>query len=52
MSKKDEFINYVEDLMNYTRKMDAPIMSENAEMYWTALKGKVEEDKPIFTDNG
>lgn len=52
MSKKDEFINYVEDLMNYTRKMDAPIMSENAEMYWTALKGKVEEDKPMFTDNG
>ena len=27
-------------------------MSENVRLYWEALKGKVEEDKPIFTDNG
>lgn len=52
MSKKDEFIKYVEDLMDYTRKMDVPPMNENVETYWKALKGKVEEDKPIFTDNG
>ena len=27
-------------------------MSENVRLYWEALKGKVEEDKPLFTDNG
>lgn len=52
MSKKDEFISYVEDLMDYAKKMDIPPMSENAEAYWKALKGKAEEDKPMFTDNG
>lgn len=48
MTKKDEFIKYVEDLIdgNYYK------MSENVRLYWEAFKGKVEEDKPLFTDNG
>ena len=48
MTKKDEFIKYVEDLIdgNYYE------MTENARLYWEAFKGKVEEDKPLFTDNG
>ena len=48
MTKKDEFIKYVEDLIdgNYYE------MSENVRLYWEAFKGKVEEDKPLFTDNG
>ena len=48
MTKKDEFIKYVEDLIvgNHYE------MSENVRLYWEAFKGKVEEDKPLFTDNG
>ena len=48
MTKKDEFIKYVEDLIDGNHYE----MSENVRLYWEALKGKVEEDKPILTDNG
>ena len=52
MSKKQEFIKYVDDLMDYTRKMDIPPMNEEAQMYWEAFTSQKEVDKPIFTDNG
>lgn len=52
MSKKQEFIKYVEELMYYTRKMDAPIMNEDAELYWKAFCNEKEIEKPMFTDNG
>ncbi len=52
MSKKSEFIKYVEDLMSYTRKMDIPPMNEEAEAYWNALSNEAEVEKPMFTDNG
>jgi DNA-binding MarR family transcriptional regulator len=53
MSKKQEFIKYVNELMYYTRKMDAPVMSEDAELYWNAFCGLDEDgEKPLFTDNG
>ena len=52
MSKKQEFIKYVEDLMNFTKDMNAPIMSEEAELYWKAFCGENEGEKPLFTDNG
>ena len=53
MSKKQEFIKYVNELMYYTRKMDAPVMSEDAELYWNAFCGLGEDgEKPLFTDNG
>jgi DNA-binding MarR family transcriptional regulator len=48
MTKKEEFIKYVEDLMK-----EIPVeMSENVRLYWEAFKGIAEEDKPIFTENG
>ena len=48
MTKKDEFIKYVEDLIDGNHYE----MNENVRLYWEAFKGKVEEDKPLFTDNG
>ena len=48
MNKKDEFIKYVEMAID---AYPTP-MNEDAQFYWEALKGKVEEDKPLFTDNG
>ena len=48
MTKKDEFIKYVEDLIDGNHYE----MSENVRLYWEAFKGKTEEDKPLFTDNG
>lgn len=51
MSKKDEFVKYVEELIDATTDFHIP-MSDDAKLYWEALKGKVEEDKPMFTDNG
>ena len=52
MSKKQEFIKYVEELMYYTRKMDAPVMNEDAELYWEAFRGLNDAEKPMVTDNG
>ena len=53
MSKKQDFINYVNELMYFTRKMDCPVMNENAELYWKAFCGLNEDgEKPLFTDNG
>ena len=51
MTKKEEFVKYVEALMN---DPEAPMieMNEDARIYWEAFRGKVEEDKPLFTDNG
>ena len=54
MSKKQEFIKYVEELMIFTREMNAPIpeMNEDAELYWKAFCGENDPEKPLFTDNG
>lgn len=51
MTKKDEFVKYVEALIDATSEFPVE-MSEDARIYWEAFKGKVEEDKPLFTDNG
>ena len=48
MTKKEEFVKYVEDLMNGNLYE----MSENVRLYWDAFKGIAEEDKPMFTENG
>lgn len=48
MSKKEEFIEYVEKLINNTDLE----MNEEAKSYWEALKSKEEKVKPLFTDNG
>ena len=51
MTKKEEFIKYVEELIDATSEHPVS-MSEDAQLYWEAFKGKVEEDKPMFTENG
>ena len=48
MSKKSEFIKYVEKLIeNSTEEMN-----EEAKIYWESFKVVEEKDKPLFTDNG
>ena len=50
MSKKSEFVEYVEKLINNQK---SPIeMTDNVRIYWEAFKGKEEIEKPMFTDNG
>lgn len=52
MSKKQEFIKYVNDLISATSNSPVP-MSEDAKLYWTAFCGLDENgEKPLFTDNG
>lgn len=46
MSKKDEFIEYVKNLINEEE------MSKDAKDFWEALKVSKEIEKPTFTDNG
>ena len=46
MSKKQEFIEYVKESVDWT---DA---SENVKIYWEAFISKEEKEKPMFTDNG
>lgn len=48
MSKKKEFIDYVENLINNT-SLEMP---EDAQKYWDAFKQYEEVEKPLFTDNG
>lgn len=52
MSKKSEFINYINALIDATQAN--PIEpNEDAKSYWLALcGGKDDNDKPTFTDNG
>ena len=51
MSKKQEFIEFVEKMMNELN-VGPDHMSDNVSIYWEALKGKEEAEKPLFTDNG
>ena len=51
MSKKQEFISYVKDLMDATSEYPV-LMSEDARLYWEAVCGTTEAEKPRFTDNG
>ena len=51
MSKKIEFINYVEALME-NQKSDSIIMNDDAKAFWDALCNDKGDDKPLFTDNG
>ena len=49
MSKKQEFIKYVEALMDEQPNIT---MSEDAYLYWEAFRGLNDVEKPLFTDNG
>ena len=46
MSKKQEFIDFIENLLKDTT------IPENISQYWEAFKGETEKEKPLFTDNG
>lgn len=50
MTKKEKFIECIEDA--FFSKVDMNELDPDIILYWEALKGKVEEDKPMFTDNG
>ena len=55
MSKKQEFIKYVNNVLTYIGEIDAPLapMNEDARLYWDAFCGLDENgEKPLFTDNG
>lgn len=53
MSKKQAFIDYVEELIDATNENSHPVeMSEDARIYWEALKAKEETEKPLFTEGG
>jgi DNA-binding MarR family transcriptional regulator len=49
MSKKQEFINWVEEIIEIAKVDEIP---ENVKMYWEAFKGNSDSEKPLFTDNG
>ena len=49
MSKKQEFVEYVKDLMDEAPHIE---MSDDARLYWEAFCGANDIEKPMFTDNG
>lgn len=52
MSKKQEFINFIEEMMNELN-IGPDSLSENVRLYWDAFRGADETgEKPLFTDNG
>ena len=52
MSKKQEFIKYVNELIDATSEFPIP-MNEDAKLYWDAFCGLNENgEKPLFTANG
>ena len=52
MSKKQEFIKFVEEIMDAANVSEAD-MPENVKLYWNVLlASSLEVDKPLFTDNG
>ena len=52
MSKKQEFINFIENVLNETN-IGPDHMPENVKLYWDAFRGADENgEKPLFTDNG
>lgn len=50
MTKKQEFINFIEMVLNENKIDDLP---ENVQLYWDAFRGADENgERPLFTDNG
>lgn len=50
MSKKEKFIKAVDEAL--FSKVEPCDIDPDVLAYWEALKGKAEEEKPMFTDNG
>jgi DNA-binding MarR family transcriptional regulator len=51
MSKKQAFINFVEEMMNELN-IGPDHMTEEVSLYWEAFRMVEEVEKPAFTDNG
>jgi hypothetical protein len=51
MTKKQEFINFINDVMKEFN-IGPDNMSENVRLYWEAFCGQDDVEKPLFTDNG
>lgn len=51
MSKKEEFIAYVKEMMNELNIFEGD-MPEGVKTYWEGFCNKEEIEKPMFTDNG
>ena len=50
MNKKQEFINFIEMVLNENKIDELP---ENVQLYWDAFRGADENgERPLFTDNG
>ena len=49
MSRKDNFINEVQEMMN---ELNYEWKTEEAKSYWNILCSQEEKEKPMFTDNG
>lgn len=50
MTKKEKFIEAVEEA--FFSKVNLEELDPDIVLYWEALKGKEEKEKPMFTDNG
>ena len=49
MSRKDNFINEVQEMMN---ELNYEWKTEEAKSYWNILCSQEDKEKPMFTDNG
>ena len=50
MTKKQEFINFIELILNEYKIDELP---KNVQLYWDAFRGADENgERPLFTDNG
>lgn len=53
MSKKQDFVNFVEQLMEVAGvDTQSDGIPESVHLFWEAFKDTKEAEKPMFTDNG
>ena len=50
MTKKEKFIEAIENA--FFSKVNLEDLDPDIILYWNALKGKEEKEKPLFTENG
>lgn len=51
MTKKREFIEFIEGIFSADPELEVN-MPDNVKAYWEIFKGKDEDSKPLFTENG
>lgn len=52
MSKKQDFINFLDTLMNSNPKLTDELMTDDIATYINVLKDSDSSEKPLFTENG